>query len=70
LLVDLADRQAVGRLVEEGELGPAAQNDGPAAEGAGALDHGLAESRGGAHAAEAEVPRRLPGGEEDSSVAT
>src|SRR5207248_8301990 len=61
LLVDLADGQAVGFVVQKCQVGPTAGHDRTPSKDPRCLNHHLAEVRRGAHAAEAEVDGPLAG---------
>jgi hypothetical protein len=64
LLVDLADGDAVGLIVQQGQLGLSPGDDCVAAERSGRLDHRLVQTFGRTDAAEAEVHGWLAGIEE------
>jgi len=61
LLVHLADRETVGPVVGQGQIGPATSEDNPAALGPDRLDCHLGGVNGCGRAAETHVHRRFPG---------
>jgi hypothetical protein len=69
LLIDLADGQAVGFAVHEGQVGPTLEHDRAATERAGRLDHGAAELLRRTDTAESEVDGRFARFEERFQLA-